>query len=419
MKNLVSLFIFVSSFLIQSALSEPDFMHVNPERIDAALSQFTDSGQAVGISAIVYENGKEAYFGAFGYANKESGKAMSRDTLVQIFSMTKPITGVALMMLYEEGKFELDDPLSMHAPEFANLKVYAGEDESGEAIYEDPIRPATLRDIMRHTGGFASPWDGSTPVGKIFREIDPMNRENTLTEMAERMGKIPLLYQPGTQWLYGPSADIQAFFVERFSGMTFDTYIKTKIFDPLGMKDTRYVIPAGEWDRLSTMYQRSDDGVYTPSGERSYSYNRKEWPLKQGGQGLTSSIDDYITFARMIQNEGKINGVRILKADTVKLMSTDAMPKDVVDKSWLPSHGQYGFGIDFAVRVAPPANAEEGSGEMGEIYWDGAANTLFWVDSVNDITAVLFTQYHPYGKIPLHKAFRDAVYHDDRTAFAK
>jgi CubicO group peptidase (beta-lactamase class C family) len=393
--------------------------HVDKARIDAALEGFLDQYGLPGVSALVYENGKEAYFGAFGMADREAGRPMARDTLAQLYSMTKPITGVALMMLYEESKFQLDDPLAKYAPEFANLKVFNGLDGNNEPTFVAPNRPVTIRDITRHTGGFASD-DDKTWVGEVYRSVDPTNRENTLAEMAQKLGGIPLLYQPGTRWLYGPSVDVQAFLVERLSGQPFDEFLQQHIFKPLGMKDTRYVV-SSEQDRkrLAALYELNDDGTLgRADDETAFSFNTRDWPMKPGGWGLVSTLDDYMRFARMLLNEGELDGVRLLRPETVRLMATDAMPPAVTDKSWLPVKGQVGFGIDFAVRIAPPAGPEEPSGAVGEFFWDGKANTLFWVDPKNDIAAVMFTQYFPPSGLPLHKVFRDAVYYSDNEAAA-
>jgi CubicO group peptidase (beta-lactamase class C family) len=213
--------------------------------------------------------------------------------------------------------------------------------------------------------------------------------------------------------------EVQALLVERLSGQRFDQYLQQHLFDPLRMKDTRHVVRDADWKRMAALYTRSDDGVMTRMpDDQAYKLNRKDWPLKPGSWGLTSTLDDYMRFARMLLNGGELDGARILKPATVRLMSSDAMPTEVTDTAWLPSKGQVGFGIDFAVRIARPKNAAESSGEVGEFFWDGAANTLFWVDPINRIAAVLFTQYQPFGKVPLHKAFRDAVYHDDSSAAA-
>src|ERR1700733_13085873 len=408
-------------FLLATILTSSSVFAAPPidkDRIDAALGGIINSNALVGVSALVYQDGHEAYFGAFGKSDREAGKPMTRDTLVQIFSMTKPVTGVALMSLYEEGKINLDDPLSKYAPEFANMKVYAGVDAHGDVIYEPVHRPITVRDITRHTAGFYYGNDHS-PVAEIYHAGDPSNKRNTLAEEAHVLGSLPLMFQPGTQWRYGPSVDVQALLVERLSGMPFDKYLQKKIFEPLGMKNTRYVLQAKDKERLAAVYDWHPDGSLTRVADtEAFEFNSKDWPAKPGSFGLVSTLDDYMRFARMLQNGGELDGRRILKPETVKLMSTDQMPPDVVDKGFLPSKGQVGFGIDFAVRVRPPANAEEASGAVGEFFWDGAADTLFWVDPKNKITAVLFTQYRPFGKVPLHKAFRDAVYHNIPDALA-
>ena len=277
----------------------------------------------------------------------------------------------------------------------------------------------TIRDLTRHTAGFYGEADHS-PVEAIYRAADPTNINHSLAAEARVLGSIPLLFQPGSRWLYGPSVDVQALLVERLSGMPFDQYLQQKIFKPLAMKNTRYALRAQDQTRLAALYEWHEDGSLSrvPDAE-AREFNGRDWPLKPGSWGLVSTLDDYMRFARMLQNGGELDGVRILKADTIRLMATDAMPAEVTDKSWLPTKGQVGFGIDFAVRIRPPVNSQEASGAVGEFFWDGAADTLFWVDPKNKITAVLFTQYRPFGKVPLHKAFRDAVYSTIPDALAR
>jgi CubicO group peptidase (beta-lactamase class C family) len=393
---------------------------VVPAAIDSALKSLVDSKQIVGASALVFERGQEAYFGAFGLADRENNKPFARDTIVQIFSMTKPVTGVALMQLYERGKFELDAPLAVYAPEFANVQVYAGVDANGQPKYEAPKRPITVRDILRHTAGLNG--EGAPEaVTRLYRQVDPRNRNNALPDVIAKMATVPLAYQPGTKWSYSDAVDVQAYLVQKISGVPFDEYLKLHIFRPLGMTSTRFTILPTDPDRpqLAAIYTRNDDGTFTrQSDEEAYGFNSANWPLKPGSAGLVSTIDDYMKFARMLLGRGKLDRARILKPETVRLMATDAMPKEVTEKSWLPSKGQVGFGIDFAVRIAPPKDAQESSGAVGEFFWDGAASTLFWVDPKNDIAAVLFTQMRPFDKVHLHKAFRDAVYRNDPIAFA-
>lgn len=375
--------------------------------IDSTLQQFVDSKKISGVSALIYENGKEVYFNAFGEANREAQKPMDRNTIVQIYSMTKPVTGVALMTLYEEGKFDLDDPVSKYAPEFADMKVFTGEDASGKPNLEDPKRPMTIRDLTRHTAGFGG--TGETGLGKMVADTDAMNRENTLVQMAEKMGNTPLAFSPGEQWLYGPCVDVQAFLVERISGQPYGDYVREHVLDPLGMDETRYFIPEDDRDRFAALYRRTGEGTLVRDSI-TYSNYFEKWPLTRGGSGLTSTVDDYMKFAQMLVHEGTLDSVTILKPETVKLMATDQLADSITERHFLPTKGQVGFGIDFAVRTAPPASAEENPGEVGEFFWDGAASTLFWVDPVNDLTAVLFVQLMPYDQIGLHKAFREAIY---------
>lgn len=378
-------------------------------RIDSTLKSFIDSNKTMGISALIVEKGKEVYFNAYGYADKEANTPMDRNTIVRIFSMTKPITGVALMTLYEKGLFKLDDPLSKYAPEFANMQVFRGVDANGNLILEPAKRPITVRDITRHTAGFATP--DNPALAELIKKADTFNPNNTLSQMAAKLATLPLQFHPGDEWLYGSSVDVQAYLVEKLSGKPFDQYIQEVILAPLDMKHTHYVVPEKDRSRFSAMYLRGNDGSLSRiPDEQASAFNTKNWALKPGGWGLTSTLDDYTKFAQMLVNKGSFGKVKILKPATVKLMATDQLPDTMTKRSWLPGKGNVGFGIDFAVRKGPPATKEETNGTTGEFYWDGAASTLFWVDPVNEITAVLFTQLFPYDPVKLHKKFRDAVY---------
>ena len=396
----------------QSSKTESTSTIVNESvraRIDSTLKSFIDSGKVAGVSALIFEKNKEVYYNAFGLADREANTAMDRNTLVRIYSMTKPVTGVALMKLYDQGAFQLDDPLSKYAPEFANMNVLTGVDAKGKLIFEPAKRAITIRDITRHTAGFATNQDSL--LVPLMKETDAMNKENTLEQMAKKLGSLPLAFHPGEQWAYGPCVDVQAFLVERISGKPFDQFMKENILDPLGMTNTRYVVPESDTNKFAPIYWRSDDGQLSRiTNPEALSFNTKKWPLTPGGYGLTSTVDDYMNFARMLVNEGTLDNVTILKPETVQLMATNHLADSVTERMWLPSKGQVGFGIDFAVRMRPPASEEENNGVVGEFFWDGAASTLFWVDPVNELTAVLFVQLMPYDKVKLHKKFRDAVY---------
>jgi CubicO group peptidase (beta-lactamase class C family) len=369
-----------------------------------------ESGNVAGISALVYEKGEEVYFNAFGYADREAGVPMDRNTIVKIYSMTKPVTGVALMSLYEEGKFQLDDPLEMYLPEFSDMKVYQGVDKDGKMILVDAERPISIRDITRHTAGFPNRND-IPGLSEVMAEKDARSFNNTLASMAQKMGSTPLWFHPGTQWEYGLSVDVQAYLVEKIAGVPYKEYVQQTILDPLGMNETQYYVPENLRNRVAAMYNRTGEGqLERVPDSTAHEFNFKQWPLTPGGFGLTSTLDDYMKFAQMLVNNGSYKGVQILKPETIKLMSTDHLPDSITEKSWLPSKGNVGFGIDFAVRKAPPSDEKENNGVVGEFFWDGAASTLFWVDPVNEITAVLFVQLFPYDGIGLHKKFRDAVY---------
>jgi len=376
------------------------------QRIDSTLQSFIADSLVAGASALIFAQGKEVYFNAVGYADREAKVPMARNTIVTIYSMTKPITGVTLMSLYEKGAFNLDDSLSQYAPEFANMQVVTALDESGEMILQPANRPITIADITRHTAGFS----GRSDLGldKVTAEADLLNLENSLTDMAAKLSKIPLGYQPGQRWEYGISVDVQAYLTEKLSEKPFDEYMREIVLNPLGMTETGYFVPEENRGRVAAIYYKTDSSLTRVPDEQVHTINYDHWPMKPGGWGLKSTIDDYMTFAQMLVNKGTYKGTTILQPETIQLMATNHLPA-VEDSLWLPSKGQVGFGIDFAVRTAPPKSKEEMNGTVGEFFWDGAASTLFWVDPKNELTAVLFVQVFPFQGI-VHKRFRDAVY---------
>jgi CubicO group peptidase (beta-lactamase class C family) len=369
------------------------------------------SGRAAGVSALISKDGREVYFGTAGYADREARRPMRRDTLVQIWSMTKPVTGTAFMQLWEAGRFGIDEPLAKYLPEFAGVKVFAGTDAAGNPILRAPSRPILIRDILRHTAGFAY-GDGPTVPEKIFAKADPLNLNNDLPEFGRRLATVPLMYDPGTQWRYSAAVDVQALLVQKLSGMPFEDYVRTHVLDPLGMKETGWTQPEARFSRLAAAYEKGPDGKLQRQSEdviRRMNFGPRK--LTMGGAGLVSSIDDYMRFARMLLNRGTLDGVRILKPSTVKLMSTDQLDPKVTERLWLPGKGSGGFGFDFFVRTAQPQTTEENRGAVGEFFWDGAWSTLFWVDPANKLAAVFLVQTAPFDGT-LHRDFRRAVYGD-------
>ncbi len=383
--------------------------HLSRARIDQALRQMVDSGRVVGASAIVWHNGREAYFGAAGFADREARKPMRRDTLVQIFSMTKPVTGVALMQLWEQGRFRLDDPLAQYLPEFADTQVFKGMDSAGKPILAPPHRPILIRDILRHTAGFGY-HAGPTYPEQILGNDDPFALKNDLAGLSARLARVPLLFEPGSEWRYSAAVDVQARLVEKLSGMPFETYVRQHVLDPLQMHDTAWTQPESRYPRLAASYTSTPDGKLV---RKSYSdiraLNFSDRKLTMGGAGLASTLDDYLRFGRMLLNHGSLDGVRILKPSTVKLMSTDQLDPAITERAWLPPKGNGGFGMDFFVRDGQPKDAAENRGATGEFFWDGAWSTLFWVDPANDLVAVFFTQKDPFDGT-LHHDIRQAVY---------
>jgi CubicO group peptidase (beta-lactamase class C family) len=389
----------------------PPTLHIDAKRIQDVLAGMVADGRAAGASVLIWKDGREAYFGTAGFADREAQRPMSRDTIVQIYSMTKPVTGVALMQLWEQGKFGLDDPLSRYLPEFESVQVYAGKDASGSPIYRAASRPIIVRDVMRHTAGFAY-GPGDTPAHEAYVKADPLSLDNDLNEMGRRLAKVPLLFEPGTRWSYSIAVDVQALLVEKLSGQPFADYVRQHVLDPLGMRDTAWREPDKRLSRLAALYRKTDGKLVRAPDESTRRLNFHNNRLTGGGFGLASTLDDYMRFARMLLGRGELDGTRILKASTVRLMSVDQLDPRITERHFLPSKGSVGFGFDLAVRHSQPQTQEENRGAVGEFFWDGAASTLFWVDPANHLATVFFVQTMPFDAT-LHRDIRAAIYGAD------
>jgi len=401
----------LSALPAQAQAAPSEKLNIDKARIDAALKAMITDGRAAGTSALIWQDGREVYFGTAGMADREAERPMRRDTIAQIYSMTKPVTGVALMQLWEAGKFHLDDPLAKYLPEYANMRVYAGKDAAGQPRYVPAERPVTVRDILRHTAGFVY-GAGPTPAHDAYVAADPLALTVPLAEASRRLATAPLLYQPGTQWEYSIAVDVQAALVEKLSGQPFAAYVRAHIFEPLKMTDAAWRQPDAKLPRFAAMNVKKDGKLVQQDTAAAQTLNFRDNALTPGGFGLASTLDDYQRFARMLVNKGELDGARILKPSTVKLMATDQLDTAIKERAWLPGKGAVGFGFDFAVRKSPPQTPEENRGAVGEFFWDGMASTLFWVDPANKLTAVFFVQTIPYDGT-LHRDFRAAVYGTD------
>ena len=372
------------------------------DKMDAGMQDLVDKKHLAGIVTLVARHGKVVQHKAYGVASLETNAPMKLDTIGRIYSMTKPITGVAMMMLYEEGKWKPSDPIAKHIPEFANLKVYAGE-KDGQPILEDPVHPPTMGELMSHSAGFTYGLFGNTPVDQIYRANNPLEAPS-LQEMINRLSKMPLLYQPGTKWVYSVSVDIQGYLVEKLSGKTFPEFLRTRLFEPLGMVDTAFYVPAEKVSRVSPVYayDKAKAGlvvaepiVTAPPG------------LPSGGGGLYGTAADYFRFAQMLLNGGEFGGKRILKKASVDMMRTNVLSDAALNSKSGIGPAQFspaqGFGYDFAIVLDPDA-AKRQVGK-NSFWWWGIAGTWFWIDPTNDVVFV--------GIIQRRGGFPGAANHED------
>ena len=361
--------------------------------LDAYMQKVVADGRVAGMTTLLARHGKIVEFNTYGKASLATGAPMTKDSIFRIYSMTKPMTGVAMMILFEQGKWRLDDPVTRYVPEFKNLRVMTGVGPDGKTmVTEEAKRPPTMREIMSHTAGFGYGLADVNPVDKMYREKRVL-ASNGLKEMIDRTATIPLLFQPGTNWSYSNAVDIQGYIVEKLSGMTLGQFMAQNIFQPLKMTDTAFAVKPGSEKRLTAVYVgKRGGGIEEPKelfGEAMPDYIKAP-NMESGGGGLVSSTMDYARFSQMIANKGELDGVRILSPASVELMDTNVIPRNVLVSSNGTSVARFneavGFGLDFMVVNDPrAAGSLEGKGTMS---WGGAAGTWFWVDPTNDVIFV-------------------------------
>lgn len=395
-----------AAFAPACAWARESELKLDPARIDRALESFVEKGRVAGAEVLIWKDGRERHFAAAGMADREAGRPFTRDTQVQIFSMTKPVTGVALMQLWEQGKFGLDDPLSRYLPQFAAVKVYDGTNPDGTLKLRPPSRPITVRDVMRHIAGFTY-GNAGHPTDRVWDKLQPLSPDHTLAQFADILPQVPLLSDPGVQWHYSPGVDVQARLVEVLSGQPFDQYVAEHVFKPLGMAHSCWKCSADLRPKLAAIYDGPTLGRMADEAWLVHNFAGK--PMTEGGAGIVTTIDDYMRFARMLLGEGAVDGVRLLQPATVRLMATDELDPRITERQWLGSKGSGGFGLDFFVRTRPPKDAAENRGAVGEFFWDGYPSMLFWVDPANEMAVVFATQKVPFDGT-LHHDIREAIY---------
>jgi len=405
------------------------------DRITAYMNKAVEDGVMIGGMGMVARNGKIIYSEVYGQADREANRKMTEDGLYRIYSMSKPIVSVALMMLYEEGRLFLNDPVAKYIPELANLQVAIATadgatktvsdgtnssssstvDESLSGLTRKAKTQPTVRDLMRHTAGFSYGVFGNTTVDKQYREASIL-RNTDLKDFVTELGKIPLQFEPGTRWHYSVSVDVMGRVVEAISGMSLGEFLEQRIFAPLDMKDTAFTVPADKMQRLVQMYSPEGLGeglmaflkpatssklVPTPA---DVSKDFMEGATFQsGGGGLVSTARDYMRFSQMMLNNGELNGVRLLSRKIVELMTTDHM--EGVQHPF--AGGRIGFGLGFAVAIDQGAVGELGS--VGEFNWGGAAGTTFWIDPREQLIGLFMVQSIPH-RTRLGKTFKLLTY---------
>jgi CubicO group peptidase (beta-lactamase class C family) len=379
-------------------------------RLDKAMQDHIDQKKTAGIVMLVARHGSIAYHKAFGMADIQSGKKMKTDSLFRLYSMTKPITSVALLTLYEEGKFQLTDPLEKYIPAFKDVKVFAGLDGKGEMILETPKRKIAIQDVFRHTAGF-SYGAGDTPVDKAYQQagIDGA-KIDSLKELVDKLAKQPLLYQPGERWVYSFAHDVQAYLVEYFSGMRFDKYVQTRVLLPLGMTDTVFGVPQNYISRYTTNYGPAKEGGLQPIDKPESGEYARFTDRPFGGHSLSSTAMDYFLFSQMLLNKGKLGSTRILGRKTVELMTSNNLPPQISDLELpmgLGAIGGTGYGLGVSVLRDPAQLGNMGS--SGQFGWGGAATTWVIIDPKEDMISLFFTQYMPVD-INLLNRFQTLVY---------
>jgi len=403
----------------------PETIGLSPERlarIDALMERHVEQRRLPGALGIIARRGQVAYLETWGMADREAGKPMAPDTIFRIYSMSKPITTVAVMILFEEGHFMLKDPIARYLPDLADMRVMTEEKDAtsgGTTLSTSRARQQiTIQDLLRHTAGLTYGIFGDTEVDRLYREADILNADDTLAEFVAKLGELPLLYEPGTTWHYSVADDVLGRLVEVISGMPFDEFLEERLFGPLAMVDSGFWVPPAKHDRFAQLYspegteynseafrkRPKDPTKVVPSDPRASERYLDRPTFFSGGGGMVSTASDYMRFCLMLLNGGQLDGTRILSRKTVELITADhlgdlAMPRQRIG---------YTFGLGFA--IAEDQGLIGALGSEGEYTWGGAAGTRFWIDPQEDLVGVFMVQIIPHRGLRYGTEFKHLTY---------
>jgi len=382
------------------------------DRISSVMQQFIKDNQLPGILTLVQRRGRVVHYGQYGLMDIEAGKPMQEDALFRIYSMTKPIVSVALMTLYEEGRFSLNDPVSKFIPAFAKTKVYAGSAPLGLTLVDQ--NPAmTLHHLLTHTAGMTYGWFFDSPVEALYREVVPnlYQRDQPLEEVVNRLAELPLLFQPGTQWRYSFATDVLGYVVQVIADMPLPYFLQERIFGPLGMADTAFDVRPEKRERLAQIYRSEklyDPVALAPDEVGLLSDVTVPTQCPSGGGGLISTLGDYLAFCNCLINNGRYPGGQLLSRKTLEWMTADHIPAHLKPLKMGAEQLDFGFGLGF--RVATSLGEARSLTSVGEYGWSGAANTFFWIDPAEEIIGLMMTQHMPLEPYPVQERFRNLAY---------
>jgi CubicO group peptidase (beta-lactamase class C family) len=377
------------------------------DRIRTVMQSYVDQGKLPGAVTMIARRGQVVHAECFGLRDIEARKPMQLDTLFPIFSMTKPVTAVAMMILYEEGRYQLFDPLSRFVPAFKDAKVIVQTNDEREIALTELEREITIHDLLTQTSGLVCEHWFTPPLAKLVEENGLYRPENTLHEFTQRLAKLPLIHQPGKAWRYGESPEVLGYLVELLSGMSYDAFVKQRIFEPLGMVDTGVGVPDDQRGRLARLYGFSETGDFVEKVESPPRVIPSSIP--RGGFGLISTAPDYVRFAQMLLNKGELNGERILGRVTVEYMTRNHLPEELIPIQLYPGWLLHGIGYGFLCGVLVNVPQAKLLGSEGEFYW-GGLSTIFWVDPQEELIGLLMTRLEFPNHVPIYYDFRTLAY---------